>query len=140
MSTRTNLQLRAPAPAPAEKKALAIPQGSGPARFLPPESSARKTIPMGSGLLDYFPDALAYVAFVSYKGNEQHNPGQPLHHARGKSSDHSDTIIRHFVERGTLDSDGIRHSGKMAWRALALLQQELELVHNLPLPRGATAE
>jgi hypothetical protein len=30
------------------------------------------------------------------------------------------------MERGTLDTDGVRHSTKVAWRALAMLQKELE--------------
>jgi hypothetical protein len=34
--------------------------------------------------------------------------------------------MRHFLERGTLDKDGIRHSAKVAWRALAILQLEIE--------------
>ena len=55
-------------------------------------------------------------------GNDQHNPGQPLHWARGKSDDFADTIGRHLVERGGFDSDGERHSAKLAWRALANLQ------------------
>lgn len=105
-------------------------------RIIPSDPKLRKEIPMASGLIDYFPDALAAVANVSHIGNQQHNPGQPLHWARAKSADHSDTIIRHFVERGTRDSDGVRHSAKLAWRALALLQQELELELNLTLPRG----
>ena len=59
-------------------------------------------------------------------GNDQHNPGEPLHWARGKSMDQADCLIRHFLERGTLDTDGQRHSAKLCWRALALLQLELE--------------
>jgi hypothetical protein len=78
-------------------------------------------------VLDYFPLAVAYVAMVSWRGNEQHNPGQPLHWARGKSADHGDCIPRHYIDRGTLDTDGMRHTGKLAWRALALLQEEMEL-------------
>jgi hypothetical protein len=31
--------------------------------------------------LDYFPDALAAVAQISYQGNQKHNPGEPLHWA-----------------------------------------------------------
>lgn len=81
---------------------------------------------MASGVLDYFPDALAAVARVSWQGNEQHNPGQALHWARSKSTDEADTMIRHFLQRGTTDTDGIRHSAKMVWRALALLQKEIE--------------
>ncbi|HEY7680676.1 MAG TPA: hypothetical protein VIC04_09190, partial [Terriglobia bacterium] len=40
--------------------------------------------------------------------------------------DEADALLRHFIERGTLDTDGIRHSAKVAWRALALLQKEIE--------------
>lgn len=95
--------------------------------MLPKDAAARKTYPIGSGVLGYFPDALAEVAHVSWVGNEQHNPGQPLHWDRSKSTDEADALIRHFIQRGTLDSDGTRHSAKVAWRALALLQKEIEL-------------
>jgi hypothetical protein len=90
------------------------------------DPKARKVIPIATGVLDYFPLALAAVAECSQKGNDQHNPGKPLHWDRSKSGDESDALIRHFLERGTLDSDGIRHSAKVAWRALALLQKEIE--------------
>jgi hypothetical protein len=76
--------------------------------------------------VDYFPLALIEVAVVSKAGNDQHNPGQPLHWTRGKSADHADCLMRHFIQRGLLDDDGVRHSAKMAWRALALLQEEIE--------------
>lgn len=103
---------------------------------LPTEATERKKYPIGTGLIDYFPAALAEVSKVSYQGNLQHNPGQPLHWSRGKSKDHSDTLIRHFLERGTLDTDGMRHSAKMVWRALAILQLELE-EEGSPIARGA---
>lgn len=93
---------------------------------LPSDPKARKLLPIATGVLDYFPDALMAVAACSQKGNDQHNPGQPLHWDRSKSSDEADALIRHFMERGTLDNDGIRHSAKVAWRALALLQKEIE--------------
>lgn len=96
------------------------------AAILPTDPKERKSYPVASGVLDYFPDALAVIANVSWVGNEQHNPGTPLHWDRSKSTDEADTLIRHFLQRGTLDSDGIRHTAKMAWRALALLQKELE--------------
>ena len=89
-------------------------------------SDERKQRPIARGVLDYFPDALAEIALVSKTGNDQHNPGQPLHWAKEKSTDHADCIIRHLLERGTIDTDGMRHSAKVAWRALALLQIELE--------------
>ena len=52
------------------------------ASTLPSEPKERKVYPVASGVLDYFPDALVAIAHVSYKGNEQHNPGQPLNWAR----------------------------------------------------------
>ncbi len=109
---------------------------------LPVDSKARKGIPIVSGVLDYFPDALAYIAKVSKAGNDKHNPGEPLNWSRGKSGDHADCIGRHLLERGTLDpDDGLRHSGKLAWRALALLQLELEAAENdrSVVPRAVTA-
>lgn len=108
------------------------------ARLIDTDSATRKTFPMAAGLLDYFPDALAAVAQVSYLGNEKHNPGEPMHHARGKSMDHADCIVRHLVGRGGFDGD-LRESAALAWRALALLQEELEAEMGLPLPRGARA-
>lgn len=111
-----------------------------PRRLLALLSSAeRKQYPLASGCLDYFPDALALVSNVSWRGNQKHNPGQPMHHARGKSSDHADCIVRHLIERDWLDPDGIDHAAELAWRALAYLQEMLERRHNLDLPRGATA-
>ena len=96
------------------------------ATTLPEDAAERKKYPVASGVLDYFPDALVEVARVSYEGNQQHNPGEPLHWARGKSTDQDDTIVRHFLQRGMRDKDGQRHSAKLAWRALALLQLEIE--------------
>lgn len=108
-----------------------------PAMSLPTGTAARKNIPMARGLLDYFPAALAAVAALSQAGNDKHNPGQDLHWARGKSMDHENKIIRHLMDAGTLDTDGTRHSAKVAWRALAMLQEELEREEGAPLPRNA---
>jgi hypothetical protein len=94
--------------------------------LLPSDPAARKDLPITTGVLDYFPLAIAEVARVSKAGNDQHNPGQPLHWAKGKSTDHADCIPRHLIDRGRFDTDGMRHSAKLAWRALALLQTELE--------------
>lgn len=93
---------------------------------LPVDAKARKNAPVARGVLDYFPDALFEVAELSRIGNEQHNPGQPMHWAKHKSTDHADCIIRHLADRGTRDIDTVRHSTKSAWRALALLQIEIE--------------
>jgi hypothetical protein len=90
------------------------------------DSSARKGVPLASGLLDYFPDALFDVARLSQIGNDKHNPGQPLHWSRNKSNDHRDTIMRHLAESGVIDTDKVLHDTKVAWRALAQLQLSIE--------------
>lgn len=95
-------------------------------RDLPTDASTRKRIPIYSGVLMYFPDAIAAVAECSWIGNEQHHPGTPLHWDRSKSYDEHDALVRHLMEAGKYDSDGIRHSAKVAWRALAALQKEIE--------------
>lgn len=93
---------------------------------LPTEAKERKETPVATGVLDYFPLALAEIAHVSLVGNRQHNGDGPLKWDRAKSTDEADALIRHFLDRGTIDTDGLRHTAKMAWRALALLQKEME--------------
>jgi hypothetical protein len=95
--------------------------------LFPDDSAARKTYPMFSGLLQYFPSALAEVARHSYRGNEKHNPGQPLHHDRAKSDDEADALVRHLVEGDYVGT---------AWRALSLLQKDLE-TKGAPIAPGA---
>ena len=90
------------------------------------DAEARKATPVFSGVLAYFPDAIREVAQCSYICNEQHNPGTPMHWDRAKSGDERDALARHLLDAGKMDSDGIRHSAKVAWRALANLQKELE--------------
>jgi len=83
-------------------------------------------MPVFTGVLKYFPDAIKEVSKVSLQGNKQHHPEKPLHWARSKSSDELDALTRHLIDAGSLDDDGIRHSAKVAWRALANLQKEIE--------------
>jgi hypothetical protein len=92
------------------------------------EAQKRKATPVYSGVLKYFPDAIKEVARLSKKGNDQHNPDQPLHWAREKSTDHLDCIARHLIDHSLdkFDTDGERHLAKVAWRALAQLQLDLE--------------
>lgn len=105
--------------------------------LLPTDSKERKDLPIFGGVLAYFPAAIAEVARVSRVGNDKHNPGQPLHHARGKSMDHADCIARHLLEHGEIDEGtGLRHTAELAWRALALLQEEMEAA-GAPIARGA---
>jgi hypothetical protein len=99
-------------------------------------SEQRKEYPIVTGLFDYFPDALAAVAHVSFRGNQKHNPGQPLGWSRGKSMDHADCFGRHMIERGALDTEGGEHYAQMAWRSLADLQEYLEKKYDLDPPRG----
>ena len=88
-------------------------------------AATRKASPVMTGFLDYFPNAAIAIARLSMAGNDQHNPGEPLHWAKEKSSDHADCIVRHLIQRGTMDDDGQLHSTKVAWRAMALLEEEL---------------
>lgn len=90
------------------------------------EHQWRKNRPLFRGVLAYFPDALMEVANVSRIGNEQHNPGQPMHWAFGKSDDHADCVLRHLIDGDECDGDGVLHAAKAAWRALANLQELLE--------------
>lgn len=87
------------------------------------DSQQRKNTPIFSGVMRYFPDALAAVARVSKAGNDKHNPGEPLHWARDKSTDHGDCIARHQIEFDGVDEEtGEFHAAQVAWRALAQLQ------------------
>jgi hypothetical protein len=109
-----------------------------PTPALPEADADRLDFPMFDGLLAYFPNALAEVSRVSKVGNDQHNPGQPMHWARGKSTDHGNKIVRHLIDAGGIDARGIRHTARLAWRALALLQEELEAA-GAPMSRGSRA-
>lgn len=94
----------------------------------------RKNYPLYTGLLKYFPDALMEVANVSRVGNEQHHPNEPLHWDKSKSTDDLDALMRHLKDAGTFDDDGLRHTAKVAWRALAALQRELSTEEDCSSP------
>lgn len=96
---------------------------------LPTDDTARKALPLWTGVVTYFPDALLAVAEVSRKGNDQHNPGEPLHWARGKSMDQMNTAARHMLDHSlgnTKDTDGSWHLAKAIWRLCAELQLAIE--------------
>jgi hypothetical protein len=107
---------------------------------LPDDDAKRGEYPMADGLLDYFPNALAEVSKVSKIGNDQHNPGEPMNWARDKSTDHANKIMRHLVDRGRFDGRGVRHTARLAWRALAMLQTELEQEEGFPQSRRSTGQ
>lgn len=120
---------------------------------LPTDSAARKDVPVFSGVLKYAPAALAGVARVSKAGNDKHNPGEPMHHARGKSNDHGDCIVRHTMDVADLIAaierapDGTAHNvesllseaSQLAWRALMWSQELHEQYGDAPLAPGARA-
>ncbi len=95
---------------------------------LPTDAAARKNLPIWKGVMKYFPRTMAAMAAVSVAGNEQHNPGEELHWSRGKSNDHLDCVARHMLGAGTLDDDGQAHSAKLAWRACANCEIELDAI------------
>lgn len=106
--------------------------------ILPSDSASRKDTPITTGFLDYFPLATAAVSRLSKKGNDKHNPGQPLHWARGKSQDHADCIPRHLIDRGAIDPDsGESHTVSLAWRAMAMLELEEEERLGTGISRGS---
>jgi hypothetical protein len=82
---------------------------------LPTDSNERKEIPLFSGVLKYAPAALAGMARISKQGNRKHNPGEPLHHARGKSNDHADCIVRHLVDVADIEAAIKRVDSGLEW-------------------------
>lgn len=104
--------------------------------MLPTDSKARKAIPVWSGCIAYFPNALVAIAGLSQRANDQHNPGEPLHWAKEKSTDEQDAGMRHAIEplligASEYDADGTAHKVKKAWRAVAELERWL-LAGNQP--------
>ncbi len=91
------------------------------------KAQARKKIPVYSGFVKYFPNAMKEVAVCSRIANEQHHAGKPLHWDMNKSTDELDALMRHLVDHTTdpIDDDGIRHITKVAWRAMAMLERIL---------------
>jgi hypothetical protein len=83
-------------------------------------------VPIYSGFIRYFPRAIAAVAHLSHVGNQQHNPGQPLHWDRSKSGDELDALMRHLMEADGVDADGVPHIVKCCWRSMAAAEKYLE--------------
>jgi hypothetical protein len=117
---------------------------------LPTDSNKRKDFALFHGCLRYFPAALAGVAKTSKLGNDKHNPGEEMHHARNKSSDHGDCIIRHLIDLEDLlaamnrgekvtQENILTEVNSVAWRALAL-SQELHEKFGSPLAPGAIVD
>lgn len=100
-----------------------------PRNGLPTEDQLRKALPILTYLTEYFPDATLAEVAVSVAGNQQHNPGQPLHWAREKSKDQLNTAFRHLWDHKMgikKDTDGQYHLAKAIWRLKAELQLTIE--------------
>lgn len=94
---------------------------------LPQNSKLRKEIPLFTFLSEYFPDVFVAMASLSFKANEKHNPGQPMHWSREKSADHKDCAIRHFLDEEHIDpATGWPEAVAAAWRACANAQLVIE--------------
>ena len=88
------------------------------ADILPEDAQARKDIPVYSGFITYFPDAIVAVSKLSLAGGLQHGQTrETLHWDRNKSTDHKDALMRHLIEEDWT---------AVAWRALAQLQKSIE--------------
>lgn len=109
----------------------------GPGSGFPTDYKERKEWECWTYLMEYMPDAFLEEVRVAIAGNQQHNPGQHLHWARGKSTDQMNTAFRHMWEhtmaarwgRGSMvDVDKCYHLAKAIWRLRAELQLTLERV------------
>lgn len=107
---------------------MIVPKKTAADPHLTRDSAARKRQPIATGVIAYFPRALAAIAEVSRRGNEKHNPGAPLHWAKEKSTDEADSAMRHIcdaLEFGpqALDAEGVPHLRSACWRMLAWLER-----------------
>ena len=94
--------------------------------ILPTDPKERKGLPIGTGVVDYFPLTMAEMARASFDGNKHHLPGEKLHWDRTKSSDDEDALLRHYIDRYEIDDAGVAECGRMAWRACAICEKILE--------------
>ena len=95
------------------------------------KTEQRKRMPVYTGVIKYFPDALLEISKASFIGQQQHNPDKPLAWDRSKSGDELDAMMRHLIDHAKgieFDDDGVRHLTKCCWRLLAMLQKKLEVV------------
>ena len=109
--------------------------------FYDNSSARRKDQPVTEGFLKYFPAAVRLVAEVSRLGNDKHNPGEPLHHARDKSGDHLDCAGRHLMDADSVDGDlGIIEAVNAIWRLCAYVQEKCEREYGWPKAPNAKGE
>jgi len=91
-------------------------------KILPTSAKERKAIPIYTGFINYFPDAIAAVAKISLKGGIQHGQTpETLFWDRSKSGDELDAMMRHLIDKDW---------EQVAWRAMANLQKQIEKQKN----------
>lgn len=101
---------------------------------LPTDAKERKRLQLYTFMFKYFPDAWLAVVDVARAGNDQHNPGEPLHWAREKSTDQMNAAFNHIFDYGLgaqKDEDGCWHLAKAIWRLSAQLQLDIEAERSL---------
>ena len=84
--------------------------------MLPVDAQERKNIPVYTGFIKYFPDAIVEVTKQSVAGSKQHH-GDKVWWDKSKSQDELDSLMRHMLEGDW---------AAVAWRAMANLQRKLE--------------
>jgi hypothetical protein len=93
--------------------------------FRPVFSNDDRPVDMDT-VIFYWPNALKALAGLNRQGNIQHYGNADRIRWKWKvSPNHIGKLLNHLMDAGTIDSDGIRHSTKVAWRALANLENEL---------------
>lgn len=138
-------------------------------KTLSDESKIREKFPISSGCLEYFPAAIAGVAYHSFIGGAKYNDGG-LVHLRYISTKHRDCIQRHLMDLNDLLAAELRgitivpckvydfeqkrevemdltiaqailiEANALAWRALATSQELHEKYGGQPLAPAARTE
>ena len=81
------------------------------------DASERKSVPIYTAFVKYFPDAIIEVTKLSVRGNAQHNTPEKIWWDKDKSKDELDSLMRHLIEGDW---------AAVAWRAMANLQRECD--------------
>ncbi len=84
--------------------------------MLPEDAQQRKDIPIYTGFINYFPDAIIEVTKRSVEGSRQHH-GDKVWWDKSKSKDELDSLMRHLLEKDW---------ASVAWRAMANLQRQCD--------------
>lgn len=119
---------------------------------LPQDSEERKLYPLFTGVMRFFPAAVAAVARHIKRGADKHCNGRVVWR-RGTSDDHEDCILRHLMDLADkrremqgevgyarmqqLYAEACEEAAAIAWRALALCQVVHEHYAYAPVPESA---